>query len=481
MGRAASKDDYTPMHKAADEGDLEAFRKAFTDEKRKTMLGRKQLYAFAKADGSPLPGKAYLTEKEATEIVFRDSLSPWQNTTLATAAGEGRLNIMREIIDELGMHPDDNGAPQPRLNQRAGTHVGTSALYTASCGGHLAAVQLLLDRGADPNRGATNNGDLAVHVAAAQGHLDVVMELIRRGAHPFATGGICDGNALLSACFSGRHEVVAHLLSLDGADAAVNRFNAPNKPGHSSRAPLHHAAEQGHPATVRVLLQRSDTIDIRGGPYRCTRTGRMLRLSFLPGTARELAEARVGDLEKDQEEYRERQGNEAPIPPENVRLLQGCKEAITLLELAVRPFEPADQAANELRPPRWKASARALLLVNLRRGTAAGGGATLSPPLLPKELWLRILGFCGRRWFVPTAEAVDAADGGGGGGGGGEEKGQAEEVEGDGIRKAQGALAMGVASLNEDLRRMTTQMAALTHMYDCGGGGGGGGGGGVDD
>ncbi len=67
MGRAASKDDYTPMHKAADEGDLEAFRKAFTDEKRKTMLGRKQLYAFAKADGSPLPGKAYLTEKEATE------------------------------------------------------------------------------------------------------------------------------------------------------------------------------------------------------------------------------------------------------------------------------------------------------------------------------------------------------------------------------------------------------------------------------
>ena len=50
-------------------------------------------------------------------------------------------------------------------------------------GNNSAAVQLLPDKGADPNTG-DNNGYTAIHKAAVSGHTHVVKLLLQGGANP---------------------------------------------------------------------------------------------------------------------------------------------------------------------------------------------------------------------------------------------------------------------------------------------------------
>ncbi len=62
----------------------------------------------------------------------------------------------------------------------------SSALHRAAAQGHLAAVVLLLDRGADIDRvddgGAEPPNSTVLHDAAEAGHLDIVALLLARGA-----------------------------------------------------------------------------------------------------------------------------------------------------------------------------------------------------------------------------------------------------------------------------------------------------------
>jgi ankyrin repeat protein len=121
--------------------------------------------------------------------------------------------------------------------------------------GNPAAVQLLLDRGADPNT-QQFRGQTALMWAAAEGHAAVVQLLLERGADPALSstastkperrpaGGM---TALLFAARQGKVDAARALLD-GGADA--------NQAGADNTTPLLIAVVNGHYELASLLVER---------------------------------------------------------------------------------------------------------------------------------------------------------------------------------------------------------------------------------
>ena len=60
--------------------------------------------------------------------------------------------------------------------------LGDTALHWAARGGHVAAIETLLQKGADI-AAANNQGDTALHLAAFKNHVDACKKLVAMGAN----------------------------------------------------------------------------------------------------------------------------------------------------------------------------------------------------------------------------------------------------------------------------------------------------------
>lgn len=83
---------------------------------------------------------------------------------LLTAAGRGDIARLQELVPAAG-EPSAVVAPD-----------GITPLMLAAAGGHAAAVELLLERGADPSRRDDADRSAAAHARAA-GHADLAARL----------------------------------------------------------------------------------------------------------------------------------------------------------------------------------------------------------------------------------------------------------------------------------------------------------------
>lgn len=160
----------------------------------------------------------------------------------------------------------DTGVEQSALNETL-MLVATGSV-ARGCGKQLELIDLLCDRGADPNR--------AARAAALHRELAAVNALLGRGARvdlPVAAGldRVDDARRLLASASSGdRHlalslaadfghvEIVRLLLDV-GEDP--NQYNPVG--GHSHTTPLHQAAGAGHDEVVRLLVERGARLDMK--------------------------------------------------------------------------------------------------------------------------------------------------------------------------------------------------------------------------
>ena len=166
-----------------------------------------------------------------------------------------------------------------RLHARVEPY-GWTLLHVAAHAGHLPVVDLLLERGLDPNEREHGDRTYAMHWAAAAGHLDVVRRLADAGGDVVGSGddhGLevigwascwegCDDDAhraivdlLLSR--GARHHVFSavamdlgdELRRIVAADPAA--LELPMSRNEGFQHPLHLAARMNRPAMAALLLE----------------------------------------------------------------------------------------------------------------------------------------------------------------------------------------------------------------------------------
>ncbi len=201
----------------------------------------------------------------------------FRNPTLLQFVAENPVRNDRlpsNIVEVAKVILDAGGASdRPSLD-------GTLALVCSGrvpreCGVQRPLIELLCNRGADPNA--------AMLPALGHGEFEAVAELIRQGAAvdlatAAATGRTDEAATLLPASdANARHRALAlaaqhgharivELLLDAGEDP--NRYNPEYLHAHS--VPLHQAVAGGHDDVVRLLVQRGARLDLRDTVYQGT-------------------------------------------------------------------------------------------------------------------------------------------------------------------------------------------------------------------
>ncbi|MFL6260389.1 MAG: ankyrin repeat domain-containing protein [Thermoanaerobaculia bacterium] len=184
---------------------------------------------------------------------------------LFAAARSGDAGLLATLLDR---HPD-------RLYAREKPYEH-SLLHLAAANGHLAAADLLLERGLDVNVREKGDNTYPMHWAAAHGHLEIVRRLAGAGGDVVGRG---DDHALevigWATCFDHCQDAVAEFLVSRGARhhifsaVAMNladearrivaadpaALGRPTSRNEDYRLPLHFAVQKNRPEMVALLLE----------------------------------------------------------------------------------------------------------------------------------------------------------------------------------------------------------------------------------
>ena len=187
---------------------------------------------------------------------------------IVAAIERGDRAEVRRLLDE-----------NPPLLQFRNPPYEWTLLHSAAAKGHLAIVELLLERGLDVNAREAGDNTVALHWAAAAGHVDVVKRLVEAGSDVIGAGDdhgleIIGWATCWEGCDDDAHRAVADLLVRRGArhhifsaiavrdadlvraivaaePAALNRRMSRNE---NHQSPLQFAVRMRRPAMVELLL-----------------------------------------------------------------------------------------------------------------------------------------------------------------------------------------------------------------------------------
>lgn len=199
--------------------------------------------------------------------VYDHLIARGANIDLGMACATGNLARVRELLDQ-----DPSLVNQ--VSDYNSYYVGCGApLKNAAAGGHLEIVQLLLERGADPNlpeEGIAPDGH-ALHSAVVRGHIEIVRLLLKHGAHPnveIESSADTLSAALSSAGYSTQPnaEMVellcshgasrgVHLLAYSGDVLTAAAVFAANPVLANDPDALANAASEGKESFVRLMLR----------------------------------------------------------------------------------------------------------------------------------------------------------------------------------------------------------------------------------
>jgi len=163
-------------------------------------------------------------------------------TPLGAASLNGSLKCVQLLL-EAGAETDKGHKDK----DQGTTDNGATPLYIAALQGHLEVVRFLLESGANKDQGTTDNGATPLYIAALQGHLEVVRFLVASGANK--DQGKTDNGAmpLFIAAQNGHLEVVRFLV-----ESGANKDQGTTDNGAT---PLYVATQNGHLEVVRFLVE----------------------------------------------------------------------------------------------------------------------------------------------------------------------------------------------------------------------------------
>ncbi|MBN3287980.1 TANC1 protein, partial [Polyodon spathula] len=176
-----------------------------------------------------------LDNEHAVEIDGCDTL--WGETALTAAAGRGRVEVCRFLLERGGV--------VHQVNRRA-----ISPVFCTVRQGHWQIADLLLQHGADVNT-SDKQGRTLLMVAACEGHLSTVEFLLSKGASLSSVDK--EGLTPLSwACLKGHKAVVQFLVE---KGAVIDHTDK------NGRTPLDLAAFYGDAEIVHYLVERGAVIE----------------------------------------------------------------------------------------------------------------------------------------------------------------------------------------------------------------------------
>ena len=180
-----------------------------------------------------------------------------------------------------------------RVSNPDAPHQGWTGLHAAAKGGHLEAVRLLLEHGADPNAREAGDNTYPLHWAAAHGHLEIVRALLDAGGDVHGVGDVHELDVIGWATF---YRAPGDDPDADGRVAA----GAGVAPARARRAPPHllrdvrrrpgsdsgaGGAESGSARPPDVALRtRSDAAAFRDQPEALRHPGSPDRAGRRPGS-----------------------------------------------------------------------------------------------------------------------------------------------------------------------------------------------------
>ncbi|XP_067286033.1 protein TANC2 isoform X4 [Pseudorasbora parva] len=174
-------------------------------------------------------------DTQRAQINSYDTL--WGETALSAAAGRGKLDVCRLLLEQ--------GSAVAQPNRR-----GVLPLFSSVRQGHWQIVDLLVLHGADVNL-ADKQGRTPLMMAASEGHLDTVEFLMAQGA----SMDLMDKEGLTAlswACLKGHLSVVRCL---------VERGAATDHADKNGRTPLDLAAFYGDSEVVQFLVDHGALIE----------------------------------------------------------------------------------------------------------------------------------------------------------------------------------------------------------------------------
>lgn len=201
---------------------------------------------------------------------------------IVAAARAGDAGALAVLLDA---HPD-------RLHARVGPY-GFTLLHVAAQAGRLAAVDLLLRRGLDPNARERGDETCPMHWAAAAGALDVVRSLADAGGDVVGHGDdhqleVIGWATCWHGCDDDAHRAVADFLVARGARHHVfsaiamrledelrrivardpSQLERPMSRNEGHQRPLHFAVRMNRPRMVALLLELgADPLGTDGDGY----------------------------------------------------------------------------------------------------------------------------------------------------------------------------------------------------------------------
>uniref|UniRef100_A0A8C4XU89 Tetratricopeptide repeat, ankyrin repeat and coiled-coil containing 1 n=1 Tax=Falco tinnunculus TaxID=100819 RepID=A0A8C4XU89_FALTI len=178
-----------------------------------------------------------LTIEKDHEIDINDTDDLWGETALTAAAGRGKLEVCKLLVE--------HGAVVTRANRR-----GIPPLFCAVRQGHWQIAKLLVEHGSDVNL-SDKQGRTPLMVASCEGHLSTVEFLLSEGATISSLDK--EGLTALSwACLKGHREVVHYLVEKGATTDQTDK---------NGRTPLDLAAFYGDADIVQYLVEKGAMIE----------------------------------------------------------------------------------------------------------------------------------------------------------------------------------------------------------------------------